>query len=86
MSPKNVALRIRQERDCAVVDADDNAMAEDNQYAANNGLGSPRHPDYEDDGPLTFKDPLRDVSGGALGESAKLLAKPKERELLMEFF
>ncbi len=59
---------------------------EDNQYAANNRLGSPRHPDDKDDGPLMFVDPLGDVSGGLLGESAKLLAKAKELELLMAFF
>ncbi len=57
-----------------------------NQYATNNGLGSPSHPGDEDDGPLTFADPLGDVLGGTLGESAELLAKAKERGLLMRFF
>jgi hypothetical protein len=68
------------------VDADNNAMVEDNWYAANNGLGSPRHMDDKDNGPLTFTDLLGDVSGGALGESAQLLAKVKEQELLTAFF
>ncbi len=57
-----------------------------NWYATSNGLGSPRHPDDEDDKALTFADPLGDVSGGALGESAELLAKAEERELLTGFF
>jgi hypothetical protein len=33
-----------------------------------------------------FADPLGYVSGGALGESAELLAKGKERELLTALF
>jgi hypothetical protein len=31
------------------------------------GIGSPTHPDDEDDGPLTFADPLGDVSGECRG-------------------
>ncbi len=65
---------------------DNNAMVEDDWYAANNGLGSPRHPVDKDDRPLTFADPLGDVSGGALGKSAKFLATAEEWELLTAFF
>jgi hypothetical protein len=77
MSPKNATLRIAQERDCVFVDADDDAMVDYNRYAANNGLGSPRHLDDKDDGALMFADPLGDVSGGALGESAELLGRAR---------
>ena len=80
MSPKDAALRIAQERDRAVVDADDDATEEDDRYAAKNGLGSQRHSDDEDDGPLMYADPAGDVSGGGLGESAKLLARAEEGE------
>jgi hypothetical protein len=86
MSPKDAAVWIVQEHDCAIVDAEDDATVEDNRYATNNGLGSPRHPDDEDSGPLMFMDPLGDVSGGALGESAMLLEKAKDQKLLMMFF
>jgi hypothetical protein len=75
-----------QELDCAIRDADDDATVDYDQYATNNGLGSPRHPDVEDDGPSMFADFLGDVSGGALGESAELLAKGEEQELLAAFF
>jgi hypothetical protein len=68
------------------MDTDDDATVDYNQYATNNGLASPRHPDVVDDGPLMFADPLGDVSGGALGESAELLAKGKEQELLTALF
>jgi hypothetical protein len=68
------------------VDADDDATVENNWYATNNGLGSPRHLDDEDNEPLTFADPQGDVSGGMLGESVELWAKTKERELLTAFF
>jgi hypothetical protein len=78
--------QILQERDHAIVDTDDDAMMEDDWYAANYGLRSPRHPDDKDDGTLTFADPQGDVSGGMLGESAKLLAKAKKQELLTGFF
>jgi hypothetical protein len=61
-------------------------MVEDDWYATNNGFESSTHPDDKDDGPLTFADPLGVVSEGALGESAELLAKAKERELLTAFF
>ncbi len=68
------------------MDADNDATVEDNWYAANSGLGSPRHLDDKDDGPLTFADPLGDVSGGVLGESSELLVMAKEWELLTAFF
>jgi hypothetical protein len=71
---------------CAVVDADNDTTVEDDWYAPNNGLGSSRHPDDKKDGPLTFTDPLGDVSGSPLGESAELLAMAKERELLTALF
>jgi hypothetical protein len=86
MSPKDAALQISQERNCAIVDADNDAMADYNQYAINNGLASLRHLNDKDDGPLMFADPLGDVSGGALGESAELLAKGKEWKLLTALF
>ena len=75
-----------QECNCTIVDTDGNATVEDNCYSANDELGSPRHLDDKDGGLLTFADPLGDVSGGTLGESTQLLAKAKERELLMAFF
>jgi hypothetical protein len=78
MSPKVATLQIAQERNCAVVGADDDATVDYDWYAANNGLASPRHPDDEDDGPLMFADPLGDVSGGAL--------VGKEWELLLALF
>jgi hypothetical protein len=77
MSLKDATLGIGQECVRAVVDADTNARAEDYWYAANNGLGSPRHLDDEDGGALTFADLQGDMSGGALGESAKMFAKAK---------
>jgi hypothetical protein len=86
MSLKDVALQIAQEHDCAILDTDDNAMVEDKRYAANNGLGSPRHPDDKDNRSLTFVNTQGNVSGGTLGESAELLLKAKERELLTAFF
>ncbi len=86
MSLKDAALQIAQECDCAAVDADDDATVDYYRYVANNGLGSPRHPYDEDDGPLMFADPLGDVSGGALGESAELLAKGEEWKLLTVLF
>ncbi len=75
-----------QERDCTAVDADDDATVDYERYAANNGLGSPRHRDDKDDGPLMFADPLGYVSGGAFGESAELLVMGTEWELLTAFF
>jgi hypothetical protein len=68
------------------VDADNYATVKDDWYAANNGLGLPRHPDDKDSGLLMFADLLGDVLGGVLGESADLLAKAKERKLLKAFF
>ena len=85
MSPTDAALCIAQECDCAIVDTDNDVTVEDYWYAANNRLGSPSHPDDKDDGPLMFADPLGDVSRCTLGESAELLAKAKEQELLMAF-
>ncbi len=75
MSPKDVALRIGQERNCAFVDADDDASVDNNWYAANNRLGS-----------LDVRRSSGRCVRGALGKSAELLAKGKERELLMAFF
>ncbi len=86
VSPKDTALQIAQECNCAIVNADDDATVDYDWYAANNGLRSPRHLDDEDDGPLMFADLLGDVSGGTFGESAELLAKGEERELLKAFF
>ncbi len=86
MNPKDATLRITLEHECVIVDADEDATVDYDWYAANNGCGSPRHPDDEDDGPLMFVNLLGDVSGGALGEWVELLAKGKERELLMAFF
>jgi hypothetical protein len=68
------------------VGTDNNATVEDDWCAANNGLGSSIHPDDKEDRPLTFRDLLGDVSGGALVESIELLAEAKERELLRAFF
>ncbi len=68
------------------MDADDDATVDCDRYAANNELGSPRHPGDKVDRPLMCADPLGDVSGGMVGESAELLAKGKEWELLRAFF
>ncbi len=57
------------------MDTDDDATVDNNWYAAKDGLGS-----------LDVRRSLGDVSWGALGESAELLAKGKERELLVAFF
>jgi hypothetical protein len=57
------------------VDANDDAMVDNGQYAPNNGLGS---------------HDVRRSAGrcvrGVLGESVELLVKGKERELLAVFF
>jgi hypothetical protein len=39
MSPKDAALQVAQERNCAFVDAGDDAMVDNNWYTINNGLG-----------------------------------------------
>jgi hypothetical protein len=75
MSPKDPALQIAQERDCAFVDADDDAMVDNDWHAANNGLGL-----------LDVRRSAGRCVRGVLGESAKLLAKEKEQELLTTFF
>jgi hypothetical protein len=75
MSLKDAALRIAQERDCAFVDADDDATVDNNWYATNNGLGS-----------LDVPRSAGKCVGGTLGESAELLAKGEERKLLTAFF
>jgi hypothetical protein len=75
MSPKDTALRIMQERDCAFVDADDDATVDNSWYATNNGLGS-----------LDVRRSAGRCVRGALGESAELLVKGKEWELLTVFF
>jgi hypothetical protein len=75
MSPKEATLRIAQERDCTFVDADDDATVDNGRYAANNGLGS-----------LVVRRSAGRYVRGALGESAELLVKGEERELLTAFF
>jgi hypothetical protein len=75
MSPKDAVLQIAQERVCAFVSADDDATVDNDQYAANNGLRSL----YVC---ISAGRCVRDV----LGESAELLAKGKEWELLTAFF
>ncbi len=57
------------------MDADDDATVDNNHYAVNNGLGS-----------LDVCRSAGRCVRGALGESAELLAKGGERELLMAFF
>jgi hypothetical protein len=74
MSPKDAALQIAQERNYAFVDADDDAMVDNDWYAVNNGLGS-----------LDVHRSAGRCVRGALGESVELLAKGEERELLMTF-
>ncbi len=56
------------------MDADDDAMVDNNWYATNNGLGS-----------LDVRRSAGRCVRSALGESAKLLAKGKKWELLMAF-
>jgi hypothetical protein len=75
MSLKDADLQIAQECNCAFVDADDDAMVDNNWYAVNNGIGS-----------LDVCRSAGRCVRGTLGESAELLAKGKERELLMAFF
>jgi hypothetical protein len=76
MSPKDATLGIAQERDCAFVDADDDATVDNGQYAVNNnGLRS-----------LDVRRSAGRYVRGVLGESVELLVKGKERELLMAFF
>jgi hypothetical protein len=75
MSLKDAALQIAQECDCDFVDADDDATVDNNWYAANNGLGS-----------LDVCRSAGRCVRGALGESAELLAKGWEQELLTAFF
>jgi hypothetical protein len=75
MSPKDAALRIAQERDCAFVDADDDATVDNGGYAANNGLGS-----------LDVRRSTGRFVRGALGESVESLVKGEEWELLTVFF
>jgi hypothetical protein len=57
------------------VDTDDDAMVDNNWYAVDNGLGS-----------LDVHRSAGRCVRGALGESAALLAKGEEQELLMAFF
>jgi hypothetical protein len=75
MSPKDATLRIAQERNCAFVVADYDAMVDNDWYAANNGLGS-----------LDVCRSAGRCVRGTLGESVELLAKGKERELLTAIF
>jgi hypothetical protein len=75
MCPKDAALQIAQERNCAFVDADDDAMVDNGRYAANNGLGS-----------LDVCRSAGRCVRGAVGESAESLVKGEERELLTAFF
>jgi hypothetical protein len=67
MSPKNPALRIAQECNCAFVDADDDATVDNNWYAANNGLRS-----------LDVHRSAGRCVMGALRESVELWEKGKE--------
>ncbi len=64
MSPKDTALQIAQECNCAFVDEDDDATVDNDWCATNNGLGS-----------LDVCRSAGRCVRGALGESAELLAK-----------
>ena len=64
MSPKDATLLIVQERNCAFVDADDDATVDNNWYVTNNGLGS-----------LDVHRSAGRCVRGTLGESAELLGK-----------
>jgi hypothetical protein len=75
MSLKDATLPIAQERNCALVNADDDAKVDNDQYAANNRLGS-----------LDVCRSAGRCVTGALGESVELLVKGKEWELLTVFF
>jgi hypothetical protein len=57
------------------VDADDDAMVDNGWYAANNGLGS-----------LGVRRSAGRCVRGVFGESAELLVKGEEQELLTVFF
>jgi hypothetical protein len=57
------------------VNADDDATVDNNQYAPNNGFGS-----------LDDRRSAGRCVRGTLGESAELLAKGKEQEILTAFF
>jgi hypothetical protein len=75
MSPKDAALQIAQERNCACVDTDDDVTLDNNWYATNNGLGS-----------LDVCRSAGRCVRGPLGGSTVLLAKGKERKLSRAFF
>jgi hypothetical protein len=79
MSPKDAALQISQEHDCAVVDTDNDATMEDDRYAANNGLGSLRHLNDDDDEPLMFADPLEMCQGARWGRVPSCWPRPRSR-------
>jgi hypothetical protein len=74
MSLKDATL-IAQEYDCAFVDADDDATVDNDRNTANNGLGS-----------LDVHRSAGRCVRGALRESAELLVKGKEWQMLTAIF